>query len=214
MLSSKDVIHLTTTPRSGLHRGKVEFLKQRLQTPTTSEEAAQKSLLESLLTQPAEGLSTYAHPGRDAQAVAGLSPQLTASDLAWLQRLPTEPDQIRYEDARTLAGMAQATPLGSSDRRLVDSIWAPVKNLHDVAQAKVELANATAAAVPTPPAATTNVLTAALAREMPMLTPDEASARARALLQEAVDKQSESRRKVRDAAAQKLADLRASGATA
>ena len=214
MLSSKDVIHLTTTPRTGMHRGKVEFQKQRLQTPRTSEETAQKALLEALITQPAEGLQTYAHPGRDAQAVAGLSPQLTASDLAWIQRLPTEPDQIKYEDARTLAGMAQATPLGSSDRRLVDSIWRPLEQLHDVAEAKVELTNATAAAVPTPPAATATVLAAAIAREMPALTPDEANARARALLKEAVDKQSESRRKVRDAAAQKLADLRASGATA
>jgi len=128
--------------------------------------------------------------------------------LAWLQRLPAEPHHIPYEDGRVLAGMAQATPLGSSDRRLVDSIWNPVKQLHDIGQAKAALANADAAAVPTPPPATHHVLAAALAREMPMLTPDEVTARARTQLAAAVDKQSEARRKARGAAAQKLIDLR------
>jgi len=208
MLNSNDIISLTTTPRTGLHRGKVLFHRDRLQTPQSTEEAAQRALLDHLVAAPAEGsMQSYPHPG-DA-ATPTLPPQLSAADLAWLQRLPAEPHHIPYEDGRVLAGMAQATPLGSSDRRLVDSIWNPVKNLHDIGQAKAALANTDAAAVPTPPPATHEVLAATLARELPMLTRDEVNARARVQLQDAVTKQSEARRKARDAATQTLADATA-----
>lgn len=207
MLSSHDIVALSTTPRTGLHRGKLMYQQDRLRAPQTREEAAQKALLDSLVAQPAEGsMVGYAHPGD--RPTPNLPGQLSASDLAWLQRLPAEPEKIGYEDGRVLAGMVQATPLGSADRRLVDSIWQPVRRVHDVGQAKAALANADVAAVPTPPPATHAVLAAALAREMPMLTGDEATARARTQLAAAVDKQSEERRKARAAAAQKLIDLR------
>ena len=211
MLSSTDILHLTTTPRTGLHRGKVMFHQDRLQTPRTSEEAAQKALLDSLVTAPAEGaMQSYAHPGDNP--TPNLPAQLNAADLGWLQRLPTEPEKISYEDGRVLAGMVQATKLGSSDRRLVDSIWNPVKQLHDIGQAKANLANADAAAVPTPPPATHDVLATALAREMPMLTRDEVRARARTQLADAVAKQSETRLHARAVAADALANATAAHA--
>jgi len=211
MLSSQDVLHLTTTPRTGIHRGKVMFHQQRLQTPRNAEEAAQRDLLDHLVAQPAEGsMQSYVHPGDNP--TPNLAAQLNAADLGWLQRLPAEPHHISYEDGRVLAGMAQATKLGSSDRRLVDSIWNPVKQLHDIGQAKANLANADAAAVPTPPPATHDVLATALAREMPMLTADEVRARARTQLADAVAKQTETRRQARDAAADALAKATAAHA--
>jgi len=75
----------------------------------------------------------YAHPGDNP--APNMPAQLSAADLAWLQRLPSDPVSITFEDARVLAGMSAALPLGSADRRLVDSIWLPVKQLHDTAQA-------------------------------------------------------------------------------
>ena len=211
MLSSTDILHLTTTPRTGIHRGKVMFHQQRLQTPRTGEEAAQKALLDSLVAAPAEGaMQSYAHPGENP--TPSLPAQLNAADLGWLQRLPTEPDKISYEDGRVLAGMVQATKLGSPDRRLVDSIWHPVKQLHDIGQAKANLANADAAAVPTPPATTQDVLAAAIARETPTLTTGEANDRARTQLQQAVEKQSETRLHARALAADALANATAAHA--
>ena len=208
MLTSTDIVNLTTTPRGGLHRGKVEYHRAKLQTPRNSEETAQRALLDHLAAQPAEGsMQAYPHPGDNP--VPNLPAQLSASDLAWLQRLPAEPRDIPYQDGRVLAGMAQATTLGSADRRLVDSIYNPVKQIHDVGQAKAQLANADAAAVPTPPAATHAVLASAIAREMPMLNPDEVSSRARASLAAAVAKQTEERRHARAAAADALANATA-----
>ncbi len=78
-------------------------------------------------------MPTYQHPG--ANPAPDMPAQLSAADLAWLQRLPTDPAAISYEDARVLAGMVQTLPAGSADLRLVSSIWLPVKQVHDTAQA-------------------------------------------------------------------------------
>ncbi len=75
----------------------------------------------------------YAHPGD--KPVPNMPAQLSPSDLAWLTRLPADPASISLEDGQVLAGMAQALTPGSAERRLVDSIWLPLKALHDTAQA-------------------------------------------------------------------------------
>lgn len=78
----------------------------------------------------------YMHPG-DSPA-PDMPGQLSASDLAWLTRLSSDPAGISLEDGQVLAGMSAALPAGSADRRLVDSIWLPVKQLHDTAQAAAD----------------------------------------------------------------------------
>jgi len=75
----------------------------------------------------------HAHPGDNP--APGMPAQLSAADLAWLTRLPADPASISLEDGQVLAGMAAALPSGSADRRLVDSIWLPLKALHDTALA-------------------------------------------------------------------------------
>lgn len=100
-------------------------------------------------------MPTYQHPG--ANPAPDMPAQLSAADLAWLQRLPTDPAAISYEDARVLAGMAETLPPGSADKRLLDSIWAPVRQLHDAAQANAN-PEGTPVNTDTPPTPTEEVL--------------------------------------------------------
>lgn len=84
--------------------------------------------------------------------------QLSAADLAWLTRLPANPASISLEDGQVLAGMAQALTPGSADRRLVDSIWLPLKALHDTAQAADTTPGRNPMTSDTPPTTTDEVL--------------------------------------------------------
>jgi len=98
------------------------------------------------------------HPGDNP--TPGMPAQLSAADLAWLTRLPASPASISLEDGQVLAGMAQALTPGSADRRLVDSIWLPLKALHDTALAAdtADKAGRNPMTSDTPPTTTEEVL--------------------------------------------------------
>lgn len=94
--------------------------------------------------------------------------ELTPVELAWLDRLPRDPAQVRFDDAVQLATLARSisamhTPTSA---RLVESIWLPVKAIHDrrVADAKLAQARRPLSALP---ASTRDAVRAALAVEMP-----------------------------------------------
>lgn len=70
--------------------------------------------------------------------------ELSAVELAWLDRLPRDPAQVRFEDAERLAALAGSISSMNAPQsaRLVDAVWEPVKALHDrrVAAARLERA--------------------------------------------------------------------------
>lgn len=78
--------------------------------------------------------------------------ELTPVELAWLDRLPRDPAKVRFEDAERLAALAGSISEMRSPQsaRLVNSIWEPVKALHDhrVAAADLERAKRPLPAVP------------------------------------------------------------------
>jgi hypothetical protein len=150
----------------------------------------------------------YTHPGTTAHMTIRGDGPLTPTELAWLDRLPRDPAEVSYQDARALAGLAQA--LGgyagingrvsgmraagddgpgpkatSADLRLVRAVWDPVRELHDRKQAEVNLANASAS-YPTIPASTEAALADAIHRENgDVLTREEAVTRAARLVRDA-----------------------------
>jgi len=148
----------------------------------------------------------HGHPAESAPLISrgGQHGPLTLQpvDVAWLQRLPTDPRQIDDADAAQLASLARATAPRTGDRRLVDSIWLPVKALHDVKVAEANLANAKRPLADLPATALA-VMTEAVRREVSGLTEDEVVARAARLLREALDKRvTEHDRRIQKAEAQ------------
>lgn len=99
---------------------------------------------------------------RDATA------DLTPVELAWLDRLPRDPSQIRFEDAAELAALAGSinkmrTPQSA---RLVDAVWLPVKAIHDRRAADAQLAQARRPMPSLPPETKDAVLAALAAQKM------------------------------------------------
>jgi len=138
----------------------------------------------------------YAPPAEDAKVTALTGPlppgqlskgnDLSGADLAWLQRLPSDPSKVTYADAVQLAALSLASSnfADRSGARLVESIWAPVRELHDARAAEVALRNAQQPEW-TPPASLCDALADALHAEHPELTEDEAYTRGRRMLSDA-----------------------------
>jgi hypothetical protein len=78
-----------------------------------------------------------AMPDRAVQKMDKLSP----SDLIWIQRLPTDPAKIPFQDAARLGQLAKHVA-DASDRNLLQSVWLPVKEHHDRRQAEALAHNA------------------------------------------------------------------------
>lgn len=136
----------------------------------------------------------YSHPERAARFVpqgAGASGTdgrtgLEPADIVWMQRLPTDPAQVTYADAVQLASLMQLTKPNTADRRLAESIWRPVKHVHDLKAAEVELENARRP-LPDVPSTALGALAEAVRAEVPQLTDDEVVGRASNMLREALD---------------------------
>jgi len=218
MLTSKQITDLVAAdPNEPSVAGKVHYVRRSL-TPggmgARVGPASHHALMDDLAAQHPAGTATaeqqYRHPAADAKAHApgrGGAP-LTPSDLAWLNRLPTDPTQVSYDAASTLAGLASSLSgtQHTSDRRLVESVWSPVRELHDGNAARVALTAAQRPAPPVPSSAL-QALTDAIATEVPTLQPAEALSRAGTQLREALDKRATVRQ-------QKVADARAAIARA
>jgi hypothetical protein len=94
--------------------------------------------------EPNGGIHTpYAHPGRGpASRPAGPPRSLTAGDLAWLDRLPRDPAQVSDDDATAVARLAREVAPGTSDDRIVQAAWNPVRQLHDARAREHDLGHA------------------------------------------------------------------------
>lgn len=140
-------------------------------------------------TTPAPKGDKYPHPAdvQQVRRVAKPGP-LTGTDLAWLDRLPRDPGQVRFDDARELATLRTRVNGYPHDARLVDAIWQPVKLLHDRNAAQAAYTQATRP-LPQVPASTHAALLDAVAGESgQQLTERDAFTRATEVLQTALDR--------------------------
>ncbi len=164
----------------------------------------------------------YDHPG--ARPVRREPGPLTPAELVWIQRLPADPAQVSYEDARVLVGLvasvgkvatpgadqfegaqpAHNDPKAAGDSRLVESIYAPIRELHDRAVANIRLEVAQQP-LPAIPASTTGALAEAYMAEIPGLRQHEAWARAEEAVADARADREATRQKAIDAARKDIA---------
>lgn len=193
MLNSQTITQWIAVPPTPTLAGKVAFVARGLRNDRHSSRPVPQShvqfaadLAKTLTDTPQA--AKYVHPGEDpavgaARPVTGLSP----ADLAWLDRLPRDPAEMTYDDAVAVAAMhaSLSSMTSPSDKRLVESVYRPVAELHDAAQAGTVLAQASAPLPPVPSSALP-ALTDAVAAEAPALTPEESVARASRLLGDAL----------------------------
>jgi len=197
MLSSQQITDaIAQDPNHPSAAGKVAYLRRSLKSSmgVRTDPGSHYQFADDLAAQHtpgAPGAEPYRHPANDPRAHApgrGGTP-LSPSDLAWIGRLPTDPTKMPYDDAAALAGLASslAGTKHASDARLVESVYAPVRELHDGNAARVALTAAQRPAPPVPSSAL-QALTDAIAAEVPTLQPGEALSRAGAALRDALDK--------------------------
>jgi hypothetical protein len=177
-ITPRQLVEVAMMPPTAKRKGMVEALRRNYRLET-----AQRRLLDGLQAQevmPA-ARTIYRHPAH-ASPAAGVGEELSEADLIWLQRLPTDPSEVSWEDARRLATMA-ARVKDHSHKVLVRSIWRPIADHHDRALAETELANAKVADPEIPsglPVA--SAIGEAIRAENATLKPHEAEDRAHELL--------------------------------
>lgn len=180
-LSSKQLVDLFATPSThGAYEGMIAAL--RLSAGHSNAEARLLDQLEAAVP-PRPSLASYDDPTRfhPAELPEVARKALEPADLVWLQRVSSDPAQVSYEDAKTLARLAAETTLGSPDGRLVRSVYEPVRRLHATRAAEVaaqNLRNTRSPIIPSEPGAVT-VVADAILRERPQVTADEAQGTAR-----------------------------------
>jgi hypothetical protein len=108
--------------------------------------------------------------------------QLSAADVAWIERLPTDPSKVTDHDARELARLSLQVEGHVDGARLVASVFGPVRRLHEQRHAKAELEGVRVrdSALPNSAAdAIAGPLADAIRADQPELTEGEATHRAR-----------------------------------
>ncbi|MDQ6746901.1 MAG: hypothetical protein M3010_02160 [Candidatus Dormibacteraeota bacterium] len=210
MLPSRTILDLVSQPPSLGLKGKIAYHQraQRTSMNAFNGPSSHQRFLDDLAAQcetlPPPTATASGHPADDPRArsvkpVDGLAP----SDLAWLTRLPADPAQVPYDDAVSLASLASGLSAFKypSDARLLQSVWQPVKEIHDANAARVALDQAQTP-VPSVPSSALSALTDAIAAEVPQLDSTEAVARAGAQLRDTLDKRTAARdTKIMDARA-------------
>ncbi len=187
-VSSRTILDVISKPYGNATRGAAMFEAQQVNGSGPNRGTpAQRDFFDRLVNVQVQAQpdDTYSHPGTGVLPLRQKGP-LTPVEVAWLQRLPMDPAQISYEDAQTLAAMAQSLQgdqANADSRRLVDSIWRPVKEIHDRNAAEVEVRNANRSTPQLPDA--TRALADAVASEQPSLLPHEAHARAADMVKQA-----------------------------
>lgn len=194
-LNSKQILELTAARSSSGLRGRLEVLRRQLDQAARDRKPvppSYRALVTAMLkvAEPSTGRPTpYAHPGRGpASRPAGPPRSLTAGDLAWLDQLPRDPAQVSDDDAAALARLARQVALGSSDDRIVQAAWTPVRQLHDARAREHDLGHARSV-VTLPEAELQAALADALADETETAPLNERtrSLHARELLDQALD---------------------------
>jgi hypothetical protein len=228
-LSSKRILDLITSKNAGKAGAAIAMRRQLEQGRAPGFQAGaveQRRFLEAFIGSrqidragsnrvAREPKKSYAHPERAARSVPDhsgrggpdLKTGLEPADLVWIQRLPTDPTKVTYADAVQLASLYNATKPGTPDRRLAESIWRPVKEVHDLkaAEAELELARQP---LPDVPSSALGALTEAVRAETTELTDDEVVARASQMLRTALDGRTAQRDAAIGAAQAQIAALR------
>ncbi|MCU1612777.1 MAG: hypothetical protein JWO98_317 [Frankiales bacterium] len=208
-LSSQKVLDLIKAPATGVNNGRARFTAQSGRGATP----AQKQFAEDMANLPAPQRTSTAHPADTVRGAQAVHKALSPSDLMWLQRLPQDPAQVPFQDAGTVAAMAHGLainlPMGHSDRRLIDSVWQPIKSFHDKRAADAALGNARQP-LPPIPASALPALADAVAAEVPQLNDSEVLARASELLRQALEERGAARAQAIQKAEAELAKLDAS----
>ncbi len=180
-LTQAEILELVGTAKySDVGRGR---LLQMLRRKGISR--AEREFLTAMHDRPTVGAKTYVHPEQAARLGAHReSEDLTPAELVWLQRLPSDPHQISHQDAAQLASLYRAISKmkNPSSKQLVESIWMPVKALHDTRDAQEELA-AAKETVPAIPSAAVHALAEAIAADTPGLSGDELTSAAEQRIQ-------------------------------
>lgn len=133
---------------------------------------------------------------------------LSPVELAWLQRLPLDASKVTFDDAVRLAALAKSiqetkTPASA---RLVQSVWLPVKQLHDerVAKAATERVRES---LPKIPEATLGALADALAEQHPGVSRDALMVEAREIVNHFESQRDRDHERTIERADKRLADL-------
>lgn len=152
------------------------FLKDLADTPSRDPKPTVVHPLDQARRRGTEGRAGDAGPRHTDTALAE---ELGPVELMWLQRLPTDPAQVSFEDAVRLARMVDSVRTNTPSGMLLRSIWEPVDLLHTERVTKARIANLD------PPVTVSQLaygaLTEATAAGLPELHEDEAGVRARRL---------------------------------
>ncbi|MDQ1732687.1 MAG: hypothetical protein QOK10_2846, partial [Pseudonocardiales bacterium] len=145
---------------------------------------AQRKFLQEVQSLPVQQRETYLHPERGPLPHPDQGP-LTGIEQLWLAGLPSDPSQVPFDDAQTLASIAaKVSKLKSPmDHKVIQRAWAPVKEYHDRAAATVALRNAAQSHAPIP-SSTLGALAEAIQAENNQLDPSEALSRANQMIGE------------------------------
>jgi hypothetical protein len=127
-------------------KGRAGAMLRRSEKPGNYLTADQRAFLQSVYKTPYRKSDvSVPHPQDEAtraQYRRDKDEDLTAVELAWLQRLPLDPAKVTFDDATHLAALANSVKVTKTpaSARLVQSVWQPVKQLHDerIAKARVE----------------------------------------------------------------------------
>lgn len=174
-LTSRQILKLLETPyANGKVLGQIEGMRRSLGNGFSRDGDLLKATAATI--PPRTTPVVYDNPLREI-GVPRTDP-LSPADIAWLQRLPSNPEEISYADARLLSSMAAGMKRSSSDGRLVWSVYEPVRRLHQGRDAHAQLERVRKATPLTVPAGLQELLVQAILRENPDLSPVEASNRA------------------------------------
>lgn len=112
---------------------------------------------------------------------------LTEVELMWLNRLPSDPTQVTFDDAAQLATIADSISRDGKHpdhAMLIESVWGPIREHHDALVARHEVERLEASP-PRVPDSTLGALSDSLREEVPELSVNESETRARDLLAQA-----------------------------
>ena len=144
MITVDKLAHLLAATGSTV-RGEVIFFLEQARKANSGTPKTRQLLTE--LATPKASRTKVAHPlehATRAQYRRDTGEDLAPAELAWLQRLSLDPTQISFPDAARLAALAQSiSPMQApASARLIDSVWGPVKELHDRRVAEAQHADA------------------------------------------------------------------------
>lgn len=190
-------------------RGAIEAFRRanRSSQNTSTLSRSQRDFLEAVDAMPhTPAPAPYNHPahksgfmprGNAADLHAQHRAPMTMSERAWIERLPTDPTKVSWDDARRLFSLEQ-TLTDDDDKHLVRSIAQPIRDYHDRKEVEHKIGALSNAPRIDPPRETLGALADAITAATPELTESEALGRASTLLQEHVQKRAAERAMQRD----------------